>query len=490
VIQLPKNLKERFGSRCTDSRFECSFYGRDVAYIPPFLVRLLTRPVPDMVFRPLCAEEVSEIIAFAGRRRLAVTPRAGGSTALGSCVPVKAGIVIDLNGLKGVLGFEAGKEKVKVLPGTTWAELDGYLRRRGYCVRSYPSSFHVATIGGWLSGGGCGVGSLRYGPLVNQVSSLEVVLPSGEIRRVTRHSQPCVSWFAAAEGTLGVITGVELKVRTLPEATRHFLLASKEPGGLFEAARDCARGLAHPVYNLHYNSRSLNWALQTGGLAPEPLGRYHTLAVSLEGTPTDLDRAGESIWSMVKGYGLTMLDDSLALEEWENRFRLLRIRRLYPSLLACELLVPTASCQQYLEEVENLGRQAGVRMLTYAHIISRDQALVMTLYYSDEGNPFRYLCDASLTARIYRTGCRLGGGPYTIGFWNTPYLHLQKIHHPDRLQELRQRKLLLDPQGILNPGKVYGPTPLLSPVLFGIGLKAAGFLRVFLHERVRCDGWE
>ncbi|MDA8213545.1 MAG: FAD-binding oxidoreductase [Clostridia bacterium] len=477
-------LKEVFGARYTDSPFERRFYSRDVAYLPEFLISLLSNPLPDMVFRPLNAEEVSRIIPFATVENLAVTPRAGASTALGNSVPTRGGIVLDLNALKGVVRFSASEEKVRVLPGTTWAELDSYLRPRGYTVCAYPTSAFVATIGGWFSVGGYGIGSIEHGPLVNQVSSLEVVLPSGEIRRLTQESEPPLQWFAGTDGTLGVITELELKVRPVPEAMSHFLLVGKDPAGLIQAAQDCLAGMQGILHNLHYNSKAFNQALKSKGLVGSEPGNYHSLSVDLEGTRTQLDQGEAVLQSIVTRLGLRLLDSETAREEWENRFQSLRVMRVHPCLLGGELLLPLNSLNQYLEQLENLGRRAGVEMLTYGHIVSPDKVLVMSLYPADERRTFRYLCDTSLIMEIYRLGIKLDGVPYLVGFWNTPYV--KDIYNSERLAELKRRKTLLDPKGIMNPSKAYRPPLLLRPALFTLGMKTLGMVRqIFTKEANR-----
>ncbi len=476
-------IKHDFGLRYTESYFERQFYTRDLAYIPNFLVSLVAKPLPDMVVRPVDAEEVSRIVTFASENNIAVTPRAGGSTAVGGCVPAKGGIVVDLNGLQGVVNFYPDDEKVRVLPATTLAELDGYLRQKGYCVCSYPSSINVATVGGWLSGRGYGMGSIRFGPLVEQVSSLEVVLPSGVIKRLTRKTDPPLQWFAGSEGTLGIITEVELKVRPIPEIMGHYLVTGENSKDLLQAARECVSELSAITHNMHFNSSLFNHALKRKGLTEEKLGDYHSLAIDLEGSPVSLTKAEAFLRGVVDKYGLALMGPEAALEEWETRFQALRIMRVFPCLLGSELLIPVNSFHNYLQQVEVLGRRAGVEMLTYGHIVSRDLATVMTLYRSDERQTWRYLCDTSLIMEIYRVGRRLGGVPYLTGFWNTPYV--KDIYSREELRELKRRKTLLDPGGIMNPGKVYGPPPLLQPHLYVLGMKTLGLLRRILPKGVQ-----
>ena len=87
--------------------------------------------------------------------------------------------------------------------------MDEYLNARGFALKSFPSSAPAASIGGWFCTMGYGIGSLKYGSLLSQVKAAEVALPAGEIRRLTRQTDPPLDWFAASEGTLGIITRLE-----------------------------------------------------------------------------------------------------------------------------------------------------------------------------------------------------------------------------------------------------------------------------------------
>ena len=125
-----------------------------------------------MVVRPADTEEVAEIMKTAFNHNIPVTPRAGASTVYFDSVPIKDGIVMDLNLIKGVVGVDEAGMTVTVKAGTTWSELDEYLNRRGLAPKSFPSSAPAASIGGWFCMMGYGIGSMKYGSLLSQVRSM------------------------------------------------------------------------------------------------------------------------------------------------------------------------------------------------------------------------------------------------------------------------------------------------------------------------------
>ena len=198
VIQLASLPPDRL----TRDLMERTLYSRDLAPVPPIMTRTFFRTLPDAVVRPGSAEQVADVLRYAAREHIPITPRAAASTAYYNTVPVRGGFVLDVNSLRGLLELDVARQSVQILPATTWFELDDVLRLKGFAVKSYPSSAVAATVGGWVSTQGHGMGSLKYGALGDQLISLQVVLPNGEIRTLTRDSDPPLDWFVRPKGRL------------------------------------------------------------------------------------------------------------------------------------------------------------------------------------------------------------------------------------------------------------------------------------------------
>ncbi|GAB4276268.1 MAG: hypothetical protein Kow0092_32010 [Deferrisomatales bacterium] len=472
-------LLPELGPRVTTSLLERRFYAGDLAYVPPAVLRRVADPLPDAVARPASVEEVVAVVRHAAAAGTPVVPRGGGSTAYGNAVPVRRGIVLDLNGLDAVGPVAADGATVWVGAGATWWELGRALGRRGLALGSYPSSARAATVGGWFAMGGLGIGSLAHGPLVDRVRAVEVVLPDGEIRRLDRETDPPLGWFAGSEGTLGVVTRVELAVRRKPAAESHLLVGAEEVGSLVSVAAAVAERLAGTVFHLHLNDGPYNRMLARLGAEGGAAGP--TLAVDLEGEAGELARAEEVVGRVAAAEGGSLLAGERAWAEWRERFHALRVKRLHPALLGAELLLPLETLADYLARCGRLAAAHGLALASYGHVVARDRVLVMTLFPTDERAPLRYLLDASLLEKLYSLGLRAGGAPYAIGLWNTPYL--ERAFAPPALAERRARKRRLDPRGIMNPGKSYRAPWLLHPLWFGPGMGAARALRRLVGAR-------
>jgi glycolate oxidase len=454
--------------------FERRLYARDLAPVPELLNRIFYKTLPDAVVLPLDALGVAETLYQSYQHRVPVTPRAAGTTSFSNSVAVRGGLVLDVGRLKAEPELDEARGTVRVGPAVTWAALEETLNRKGWAVRSYPSSAVSASVGGWVSTQGHGLGSLKYGPLVDQLVSLEVVLPGGEIRRLTAETDPPMAWFAAAEGTLGVITEVELAVRPRPVHQENILLAYKSVELLSQEAARLAWGYPNPFSLFFADAGYLHMVERAGfpglpGLEANDRGGVLLACYQGETAETAIGMAG------AEAYSGHILPEELAQEEWSTRFYHLRVKRAGPSLLAAELWLPIDRLGDYLDRVRRLGQRSRVAVGTYGLVVSSSQALVMSLYPCDQRRQVDFMMALGFTRKLQMLGARLGGRPYGVGLWNTPYLP-QLFSRPE-LAELRQRKARLDPLGLFNPGKLYRSEFPLWPALFGLGTEilAAGY---------------
>jgi len=477
-----RQIKELCGERATDARFECVLYSRDLAPVPALLVDPLFKTVPDLVVRPTGAEEVAEILCLAGAAGIPVTPRSGASTVYFDSVPAKGGIVIDLNLLKGVLELDEDGMTVTVKAGTTWSELERYLNAKGYAPKSAPSSAPASSIAGWLCMMGYGIGSLKYGSLLSQVKWAEVVLPGGEIRQVTADTDPPLAWFAASEGTLGIITKLKIEIRKRTPM-KHFLLYSRElseMAGVLTAVKDAKI----TPYNLHFTDEACVKAMFRQGISPGNVDSGCLLAIDYEGPEDELNQAEEMIASLVAdNTAVSFLPGDVAEMEWEERYKSLKLKRSGPSEVGGEVFLPVSRLESYLSDIKRLSGRYGREMCSYGHVATPERIIIMTMFFADETRVFEYVMDLSLVKKIQDVGYRHGGYPYGVGLWNTPYLG--RIFKASELEQLRTRKKKLDPKGIMNPGKLYKWHPMLNPFNFSLGMNVMAGIRRFMRGSVR-----
>ncbi|MDD3889347.1 MAG: FAD-binding oxidoreductase [Syntrophomonadaceae bacterium] len=464
--EVQEQIKKEFDERATDSAFECSFYTRDLAPVPDFLVDPLFKTRPDMVVRPQNTAEVAQILKIADENRIPVTPRAGGSTVYFNSIPTRGGILMDLNLIKGIKALNKDEMTVTVRAATTWSELEEYLNRQGLAAKSYPSSAPVATIGGWFSMMGYGVGSLKYGNLLSQLRSIKVVFPAGEIKIITSETSPSLDWFACAEGTLGIITELELEVRSFTPMC-HYLLQVHETKSIASIITTLKDAAVKP-YNLHFSDKYYNQAMRKLGFTAGQIEDANIIAVDYEGEESELKEAAEIVAAVVAGNkSVKMLNKNIALKEWEERFKALKLKRGGPSQLGAEICLPIEKLGLYLKEIDKVSSIYRLGLTSYGHVVDRGHLTVMTMFYADETEKIGYVIGLSLVKKIQDAGYKYGGYPYGIGLWNTPYL--KRIFTPANLAQIRTRKKTVDQKNIINPGKVYKWPFLFHPLTFSLG---------------------
>jgi glycolate oxidase len=467
--------------RVTEDVIERTLYSRDLAPVPAIMVKPFFQTLPDAVIRPGTAGHVAEVMRQAALGRIPVTPRAAASTSYYNSVPVRGGWVLDVNDLRDGIELDTTRQTVRVLPATTWFELDDALQQRGFAVKSYPSSAVSATVGGWVSMQGHGMGSLKYGGVGELLVSLQVALPNGELVTVTRESDPPLDWFVASEGTLGVITQLELTVRPRPAAESHHLFTFDDLNALGLNVASLARAEPHPFTIFFADSGFLRLLARAGFHIPHDLPQSHfpvsekgVLLVSFQGEPSEVNQ-GKDRLTRVAGCELS---SDLALKEWNMRLYHLRAKRAGPTLLAAESWLPIDALHHYLTSVKALAEHSRLLIGTYGLAVAPDMALVMSLYPTDERNTVKYLAALGFTKRLHDLAARYGGRPYGVGLWNSAYL--PRLFSRTRLAELKRRKARLDPSGIMNPGKLYQTSFPLWPITFGIGAMVLGAAHVAL----------
>ena len=206
----------------------------------------------SVVVRPADAAQVAAVVGMANERALPVTAAGGRSGVCGASVPAHGGIVLDTTAMQGIVAIDDASLTLEVLPGTFGDELEAELAIRGYTLGHWPQSISLSTVGGWLACRSAGQYSTRYGKIEDMVVALEVVLADGSIVHTGGMPRAAVGpdltqLFVGSEGTLGVITRAWLRLHPAPPAERRaaYSFASFEAG--VDACRRILRRGATPA---------------------------------------------------------------------------------------------------------------------------------------------------------------------------------------------------------------------------------------------------
>lgn len=421
---------------------------------------------PDLVVQARSRDDVVATLRLADRSDVPVTPRGAATGQTGGAVPVEGGIVLDLSQMKTIVELDQPNLQVFVEPGVVHADLNAFLARRRLMFPPDPGSSRMCTIGGVVSNNARGMRAIKYGATSEWVLGLEVVLADGSVIWTgspgSRALQSASGYelsklFCGAEGTLGVITQLRLRVRPLPE-TRGLVLAAFDRleatatalGAVFDA------GILPSAVEI-LDERMIQTA---NGYRPD-LGLPEAAAILLfevDGNPPSVRYEAEQVATIVGRWAshLDWADEPARVAQiWEARsvagaaVGLLRPNgvRAYAGEDIC---VPIARLGEALVRIQAISAEHGIPVASYGHIGGGivHAALVADLTNIDEIRRVELTADA-----INRLALDLNGtvtGEHGVGYVRASYLPRE---HGPALDVMRRIKRALDPKGILNPGK-------------------------------------
>jgi alkyldihydroxyacetonephosphate synthase len=322
LVEVPDAVIDRLRSACAEVRTEPAELAEASRDWWPLAMCWATAgevgALGSVVCRPGDAAEVAAVLAVANAARVPVTAAGGRSGVLGGSVPAHGGVVLDLTALSGIVDVDATSMLLDVRAGTFGAPLEATLRAdHGATIGHWPQSIDLATVGGWLACRGAGQFSNRYGKIEDIVQGLDVVLADGRQIRTGGAPRQAVGpdldqLFVGSEGTLGVITGARLRLHPAPTHTERTAWGF----GSFAAALDAQRRItqrgARPAALRLYDAAEAERGYQT------PPGQHLLLAYD-EGDPALVGVHLRIVDEVCEDAGATNCDDGLVLRWLEKR---------------------------------------------------------------------------------------------------------------------------------------------------------------------------
>jgi glycolate oxidase len=454
--ELYEKIKDIVGEEyVSESEFEKIFYSRDVSPIPTELQEKWGT-TPDIIARPTSAEQVSQIVKLARELSIPIVPRGGASWWLGGSVPYKGGIVLDLTSMNKLIEIDENNHTVTADCGVTWKEVEDAIEQKSFFLGLRPGSAASATVGGWISTGGVGIGSYKYGSVGDLVRSLEVVLPNGDIiqtqnKKLAGHGSGYnLNWlFIGSEGTLGVITKATLKIIPKPgEGPYHIAYAFSDMKKCTEAIKKVVASRLLP-HHIAFGDRKHFELLKSMGKSV-PDGEI-VLCITLEGEKGIID------------YGLSKLDELLgatdgcmkacdgkAHEECEKCTIEFRGRTVRVHPVPGEVFVGLNGFSQAISNIYSLFDEMKLQAGVIGSMVDRRTVMIMPYYIqeNEEEEPGKFM---EFHWKLGEMANSLGGRRVGLGLFFSS--SLDNFHDEGAISAMRTVKKALDPDNILNPGK-------------------------------------
>jgi Fe-S oxidoreductase/FAD/FMN-containing dehydrogenase len=448
-------LKTKFGERACFRRTERKLYGHDIAEIPSLIRPLVGNTTPDAVVQPQSEEELVDLVRWASENKVPLTPRGRATSGYGGAVPVKKGVVVDFYRMARILRVDPDSMTATVQPGVVWEKLDRELAKHGLAVRLYPTSYPSSTVGGWLAQGGAGIGSYESGWFRDNVLSARVVTADGNVKE---YAGPHLDVVADAEGTTGLISEITLRVKPLEEMET-LAVSCPDADGLQRLAQAIVDQKI-PLWSFVFINPQM---ARLKNMAPlrqhygHPDEKRITLPEAYVATLTyrssDRSLVKDKLATMGAACQAEILSDEIARHEWQNRFRFMIVKRLGPSLVPAEIVIPLSQLGQAMKEMEARITQPVVKegVVIRQGMNGEPEVVVLGFIPSDQRR-FSYNFVFALALTLMKIAARHGGRPFATGLYFAS--KAPEVLGRERLASMREFKAKTDPKGILNPGKV------------------------------------
>lgn len=419
---------------------------------------------PEIVLRPITTEHVSRIIKLANENKIPIVARGAGTALCGHAVPIKKGIMLDMCMMKNILEVHVEDLYCVVEPGVIYAQLNKELGKSNFFFPPTPGSGDVCTIGGMVATNASGMRAIKYGATRDYVLGLEVVLPSGEVIKTGTRTLKNSSGFqldrlfVGSEGMLGVITRVNLRVAPLPKSRALALVAFDD---LVKAGQCVSNLIAKPLIPSAIEIidkvciKAVNIAMKVGFPEVEAM-----LLVEVDGHPQVVEEEIKIVSEICKESGAVNVEfstDPKTMAKWiAGRKAVLpslsRYGEKYVSVsLADDMAVPMSQIPKAVAAFQKIAEKNGVIVGSYGHAADGNLHTKMLL---DPKSKKSWENGEKAVKEIFDAVLELGGtvtGEHGVAISKAPYMQTER---PTALNTMKAIKKALDPNNIMNPGKM------------------------------------
>lgn len=418
--------------------------------------------MPDVVVTPVSTEQVAAIVKIANRHNIPIYPRGSGTNLSGGTIPIKGGIVLSMLNMNKIIEVDAENLTASVQPGVIIQDLNNEAAKYGLLYPPDPGTVTTATMGGSVSESSGGLRGLKYGVTKHYVMGMQLVLANGEVikwggktvKNVTGYDLTAL--FTGAEGTLGIITEILVKLIPAPEAKKSLLAVFDDLDKAGRAISAIIRNKVIPA-TLEIMDNVTIRTVENFTHAGLPVEAEAVLLCEVDGYQEVVEREAVLVEKILKEEGavevkLAKDDQERDLLWFARRSALPALAQKKPTTVLEDATVPRSEIPQMLKEIRRIAAKYNLLIGTFGH--AGDGNLHPTIL-TDERDKAEMERVEKAVDEIFQVAVSLGGtlsGEHGIGLAKAKYLSWE--FGDAGVEALRRIKEALDPNYLLNPGKI------------------------------------
>ncbi len=447
-----EQIRALVGDRLSTAMAVRQHHGADASWHPPL--------PPDAVVYAHSTEEVSAIVKICAATNTPIIPFGVGSSMEGHIGALQGGITIDLSEMNKIVAVHAEDMDVTVQPGVTRKQLNTWLRDTGLMFPIDPGA--DASIGGMTATRASGTNAVRYGTMRENVLALTVVLPNGDIihtggrARKSSSGYDLTRLFVGSEGTLGIFTEITLRLYGIPEATSSAICNFADlDGAVNTVIQTIQSGI--PVARIELMDDTQMDALNRYSKLNYPV--EPTLLLEFTGTAAGVVEQAEMVQALAAEHGGKNFQWATVAEErnklWQARHdSLWAILALQPGRQAfpTDVCVPISRLAECIAETKTDLETTWLKAPILGHVGDGNFHMVLLI---DRDDPKDIAEVERLNDRLVHRAIAMGGtctGEHGVGSYKMRFLDTE---HGKALDLMKLLKRSIDPQNIMNPGKMF-----------------------------------